>query len=189
MTHPSGSPQTWTARVDRSVHVRSPADLPHGVCSHHELDELVHLRHGRPVRQHRPATGSPRLVRGVEQPSQFRSRRSHPDPARQLAPGIGERHGDEELECRVSGRNVELYYTEFGGSSINFVLCFWVQFGRSQADFLAARSEAVMALKRAFDAHDISIPFPIRTLDFGILGGVGLSEELREARAGAGGTS
>ena len=87
----------------------------------------------------------------------------------------------EGLESRVESKDVELFYNEFGGSSINFVLRFWMEFGRSQAEFLAAQSDAIMALKRAFDANDISIPFPIRTLDFGILGGVKLSEELNAA--------
>lgn len=87
----------------------------------------------------------------------------------------------EGLEKRVQGRDVELFYNEFGGSSINFTLRFWIDFSRSQADFLAAQSDAIMALKRAFDENDITIPFPIRTLDFGALGGVRLSEELSEA--------
>jgi hypothetical protein len=31
-------------------------------------------------------------------------------------------------------------------------------------------------LKKAYDANDIMIPFPIRTLDFGIKGGTTLNE-------------
>ncbi|MGI9037531.1 MAG: mechanosensitive ion channel family protein [Gemmatimonadota bacterium] len=85
------------------------------------------------------------------------------------------------LENRVQGRDVELFYNEFGDSSINFTLRFWINFSRSQAEYLAAQSDAIMALKRAFDDNEITIPFPIRTLDFGALGGVTLSEELGEA--------
>jgi len=72
---------------------------------------------------------------------------------------------------------VELFYEEFGGSSINFQLRFWIAF-TTQRDFLQARSEAVMRIKQAFDDHDITIPFPIRTLDFGIKGGEKLSTML-----------
>jgi small conductance mechanosensitive channel len=36
------------------------------------------------------------------------------------------------------------------------------------------------SLKKAFDAEGIMIPFPIRTLDFGIKGGVNLKEEISE---------
>lgn len=37
-------------------------------------------------------------------------------------------------------------------------------------------SDAIMRIKQAYDENDIMIPFPIRTLDFGIKGGKTLSE-------------
>jgi small conductance mechanosensitive channel len=52
---------------------------------------------------------------------------------------------------------------------------FWIS-QTGQASFLHARSNAVVAIKSAFDREDIMIPFPIRTLDFGIRGGEKLSE-------------
>lgn len=51
----------------------------------------------------------------------------------------------------------------------------WVQF-KSQLDFLKSQSEAIIAIKKAFDKEEIMIPFPIRTLDFGIKGGEKLNE-------------
>jgi small conductance mechanosensitive channel len=33
------------------------------------------------------------------------------------------------------------------------------------------RSKAIKAIKKTFDEQDITIPFPIRTLDFGIKAG------------------
>ena len=51
------------------------------------------------------------------------------------------------IEKRDKNKDVEFFFTEFGSSSI------------------------IMALKKAFDENDIMIPFPIRTLDFGIRGG------------------
>lgn len=89
----------------------------------------------------------------------------------------------EGVSARDPGRDVEFFYREFGGSSIDFVVRFWIDFAR-QTDFLAARSEAIERLKAAFDAEGITIPFPIRTLDFGVVGGVGLAEELAEREAG-----
>lgn len=89
-----------------------------------------------------------------------------------------------DLPRRVPGRDIEFYYTGFGGSSIDFTVCVWIQFGRAQGEFLDVQSEAIVALKRAFDENDITIPFPIRTLDFGIVGGVPLREELREEGEG-----
>lgn len=76
-------------------------------------------------------------------------------------------------------REVELIFTDFGDSSINFQLRFWLS-GPSWRDYLVARSEAIIALKEAFDQHDIMIPFPIRTLDFGIRGGENLREMIGE---------
>ena len=61
---------------------------------------------------------------------------------------------------------IEFFYQEFGDSSINFVVRFWVDVNKNR-DVLEAQNKAVMAIKRVFDAHDINIPFPIRTLDFG----------------------
>ncbi len=84
----------------------------------------------------------------------------------------------ESLEVRDKSRDVELFYNEFGGSSINFELRFWMDFGAKQADYLAVQSEAIIAIKKAYDEAGITIPFPIRTLDFGVVGGVNLDEVL-----------
>ncbi|TYP91967.1 small conductance mechanosensitive channel [Fodinibius salinus] len=81
------------------------------------------------------------------------------------------------LDNYNSARDVEFYYDEFGGSSINFSIRFWVDF-RNNPDYLSARSDAIMAITNKFDEHDIMIPFPIRTLDFGIRGGEKLNAML-----------
>jgi small conductance mechanosensitive channel len=81
------------------------------------------------------------------------------------------------LDVVDRNRPVDLYFNEFGDSSINFTLRFWVDF-RKQTDFLHAQSEAIIALKKAFDEAGITIPFPIRTLDFGVVGGERLDEIL-----------
>ena len=94
------------------------------------------------------------------------------DKARQLALEAVEAIPDRDPEGEV-----ELFYQEFGSSSIDFVVRFWIDFQR-QSQYLKARSEAVMAIKKAFDAHGITIPFPIRTLDFGIVGGERLADTL-----------
>jgi len=83
----------------------------------------------------------------------------------------------KELDNYNSNRDVEFYYDEFGGSSINFSIRFWVDF-RNIPDFLSARRDAIIAITQKFDEHDIMIPFPIRTLDFGIRGGEKLSTML-----------
>ena len=83
----------------------------------------------------------------------------------------------ESLDVLKAGRPVTLFYTEFGDSSINFVVSFWIHFG-SQGEFLGAQSEAIKAIKLAFDGNGVTIPFPIRTLDFDPNGGVQLSKML-----------
>lgn len=68
-------------------------------------------------------------------------------------------------------------YHEFGSSSINFNIRFWITYP-DQPSYLDMRSRAIKAIKKAFDANDITIPFPIRTLDFGIKGGMVLKDAL-----------
>lgn len=81
------------------------------------------------------------------------------------------------IEGRDMDRAPELYYKEFGDSSINFEVRVWVKYPNNGA-FLKARHEAVKNIKSAYDANSITIPFPIRTLDFGIKGGKALKEML-----------
>lgn len=69
-----------------------------------------------------------------------------------------------DMPYLVPERKPEVMFTEFGESSINFDLRFWVPYER-QLDYVGAKSEAIMRIKRAFDAAGIVIPFPIRTLD------------------------
>jgi small conductance mechanosensitive channel len=88
----------------------------------------------------------------------------------------------EALELRIPQRPVELFYEEFGSSSINFILRFWTK--SDQKTYLKARSQAIKAIKQAFNENNITIPFPIRTLDFGIVGGVTLSESLQALKLG-----
>jgi small conductance mechanosensitive channel len=74
----------------------------------------------------------------------------------------------------LEGKEVKVFYNAFGDSSINFTLMLWINYP-DDPGFLGARSEAIMAIKKAFDENGITIPFPIRTLDFGIKGGKTLS--------------
>lgn len=85
----------------------------------------------------------------------------------------------ESVVERNEQKPVEFFYTDFGDSSINFNLRFWLRH-TSQKTYLQAQSESIMALKLAFDKNDITIPFPIRTLDFGIKGGENLKGMLSE---------
>ncbi|GLR18965.1 mechanosensitive ion channel family protein [Portibacter lacus] len=78
-------------------------------------------------------------------------------------------------------RPVEFIFLSFGDSSINFQLRFWTN-PENVWQFLEAKSEGIIRLKQAFDDADISIPFPIRTLDFGVKGGTELIEMIPEEK-------
>lgn len=61
-------------------------------------------------------------------------------------------------------KEVEFYYTDYGASSINFLCRFWIH-GKNGLDRLRAKSKAIKIIKQAFDRENITIPYPIRTLD------------------------
>ena len=69
----------------------------------------------------------------------------------------------------------QVFFVEFGDSSINLSVRMWIN-TPEQSVYNKVGSEAIMKIKKAYDANNIVIPFPIRTLDFGIKGGSTLSE-------------
>lgn len=71
----------------------------------------------------------------------------------------------EKFESVEEENHVIFLYKEFGDSSINFETRFWIN-STSALEVARAKTEAMIAIKNAFDKNDINIPFPIRTLDF-----------------------
>ena len=70
----------------------------------------------------------------------------------------------------VPDHEVELFYKEFGESSIGAEVRFWIR-ATSNKHYQDMRSRAIKAIRAAYDKEGITIPFPIRTLDFGNKGG------------------
>lgn len=64
------------------------------------------------------------------------------------------------------GEGVEFFFTQFGSSSIDFVVRFWIDL-RKKKHLLEAQHKAIKLIRSRFDEKGINIPFPIRTLDFG----------------------
>jgi len=62
-----------------------------------------------------------------------------------------------------TSKPIEFYYNEFGDSSINFTLRYWIKTAH-QKPYLALRSDGIQAIKKAFSDNGINIPFPIRTI-------------------------
>jgi small conductance mechanosensitive channel len=88
----------------------------------------------------------------------------------------------KDIEYLDERTGIEFYYNGFNNSSIDFVIRFWL----SRVDekiFLKAKSDAIMKIKAAYNQNDITIPFPIRTLDFGIKGGEKLSAMLKNYKS------
>ncbi|WP_206028651.1 mechanosensitive ion channel family protein [Thalassoroseus pseudoceratinae] len=109
-------------------------------------------------------------------------------PERRIDLAVGVSYGDDlskveavlleglqDLPNRLKTKDIDVFFTGFGGSSIDLEVRIWVQYSDHRS-YLVTRSEAIKLVKTIFDDNDIMIPFPIRTLDFGIRGGEKLSE-------------
>ncbi len=86
----------------------------------------------------------------------------------------------EDIPNRLYEFPPEVYFEEFDDSSINFVARFWIPFGREtpNRNYKAAFSEGMIHIRKAFKREDITIPYPIKTLDFGVKGGERFAEIL-----------
>ncbi len=81
----------------------------------------------------------------------------------------------KNMEGVIDHDKIVFDYSEFDSSSINFNIRFWIEYP-GQLGYFTMRSKAIKTIKSTFDEHGITIPFPIRTLDFGIKGGQKLSQ-------------
>ncbi len=79
--------------------------------------------------------------------------------------------------------DIEVYFKEYDSSSINLMLRFWIE-NLSDKHYQQTKSNAIIAIKKAFDKNGITIPFPIRTLDFGSSGGEKIAGIMSSAKPG-----
>ncbi len=113
-------------------------------------------------------------------------------PKRRVDLAVGVSYGDdlqkveditksalESVDNRIKDKEIEFFYDAFDSSSINFVARVWIHYPGNQS-YLIARHEMIKKIKSAFDENNITIPFPIRTMDFGIKGGLPLDKSLDE---------
>jgi len=87
------------------------------------------------------------------------------------------REAIEKLEFIAKGKPIDVFALEYGESSVNFSARYWIPFPHGGMGFREAEHAGILAIRKAFRERGITIPFPIRTLDFGIKGGKELSEE------------
>ena len=97
------------------------------------------------------------------------------DTKRRLAISVGVSYGSdiekaqelilesakEHPEC-IDDPEPACYLQEFGDSSVNFLLLFWINYGTESGH--APKSEVMFSIWRKFKEHDIKIPFPQRDL-------------------------
>jgi len=113
-------------------------------------------------------------------------------PKRRVDLEVGVSYGDDlekvetvtkeavsSIENRIKDKEVEFYYDKFDSSSVNFSIRVWIHYPGNQS-YLKTRHQMIKNIKKAFDANNITIPFPIRTMDFGIKGGVPLDQSIEE---------
>lgn len=62
-----------------------------------------------------------------------------------------------------------------GESTIDFTVRIWVNTA-DNGSYLQVLNDAIIRIKEGFEQNDISMPFPIRTLDFGMKGGKTLAD-------------
>lgn len=109
--------------------------------------------------------------------SAFKNYTSDPRGRVTISCGVGYESSLEEVEKitrkaigdiypQNMGEEIEFFYTGFGNSSIDYIIRFWTEV-RHQKDVYTHQHKAILAIKSAYNEHDINIPFPIRTLDFG----------------------
>jgi small conductance mechanosensitive channel len=89
----------------------------------------------------------------------------------------------KKIDYLLQGKPVDLYFNEFADSAITFTVRYWVKYTpQDPIVYLKAISDGIKNIKKAYEENDITITFPIRTIDFGIKGGKSLADMLNEAK-------
>ena len=71
----------------------------------------------------------------------------------------------ENVSQRIKDQPIEFFYQAFGPSSIDFKISFLVEYPGDR-NYDRAIHQAIISFKKAFDEHGITIPYPVRTLEF-----------------------
>ncbi|MCB2196700.1 MAG: mechanosensitive ion channel family protein [Bacteroidetes bacterium] len=87
----------------------------------------------------------------------------------------------KKIDYLLKDKPVDLYFTEFADSAITFTVRYWVRYTpRDILVYLRAVSDGIKNIKKAYEENDITITFPIRTIDFGIKGGESLADMINK---------
>jgi len=69
----------------------------------------------------------------------------------------------EGLDGRVKGRKIDVFFREFGESSIDLHAYVWT-YKAAGYSYFEAVDECIVSIKKSFDEEGVEIPFPIRTI-------------------------
>lgn len=76
----------------------------------------------------------------------------------------------------LTDEDMDFYFTDIANSTYNFQLRFWIAFNNNN-DYQQAMSDIIMRIKKRFEQENISIAYPVTSLDFGVKGGVNLFDK------------
>jgi len=82
----------------------------------------------------------------------------------------------KQIKSLTKEDQIDFYFTSIGSYSYNFEVRFWIKF-LQQTDYLNAMSEAIMRIKKRFEEENITIAYPVQSLDFGVKGGVNIFDK------------
>lgn len=82
----------------------------------------------------------------------------------------------QKIKELLPEEGIDFYFTDIGGSTYDFMLRYWVKF-ESNDDFCKGMNDVIVRIKKRFEQENISIAYPVTTLDFGVKGGVNLFDK------------
>ncbi|MCB9356693.1 MAG: mechanosensitive ion channel [Lewinellaceae bacterium] len=82
----------------------------------------------------------------------------------------------KKLDELLPDEDVDFYFTKIGNSTFNFQLRFWIRFSTNN-DYQKAMSDIIIRIKKRFEKENITIAYPVTTLDFGVKGGTNLFDK------------
>ncbi len=93
----------------------------------------------------------------------------------------------QNIGMRDRDREIEVLFLDYGDSAIELVARFWLK-DDNIGLWMEAKSEAIMRISSAFSQHDITIPYPIKTLEFNASAGkkLGIQQLQTAVRANSG---
>lgn len=69
-----------------------------------------------------------------------------------------------DIPFLLKNKEIEFFFKSFEESYIKCLVRFWID-AFFQRDFLASQSQGLINIKKAFDSHGITIPYPIKVID------------------------